>query len=170
MIGRPESGEAAPYYSTYISRIANPDILAVLYAQSVEIPSLLRGVSEEKSRHRYASGKWSIREMWSHVNDAERVFLYRALWFARGFDTPLPSFEQETAVRAAGADEISWKEHVEEFLAVRSATMAFFRHLPEEAWKRTGVASGNPVSVRALAYIIAGHADHHRAILEERYQ
>jgi len=130
---------------------------------------VLRGITDEKSLHRYAPGKWSIREMWNHVTDAERVFLYRALWFARGFDSPLPSFEQETATRAAGADAIPWAGHIEEFRAVRAATMAFFRHLPADAWKRAGVASGNPVSVRALAYIIAGHAAHHRAILEERY-
>ena len=169
MTGRPEPGEAAAYYSTYIDRIASPDIRGALEAQSAEIVPFLRTVTEKKSRHRYAPGKWSVREMWSHVNDAERVFLYRALWFARGFDSPLPSFEQETAVRTAGADEIAWAEHIEEFRAVRSATLAFFRHLPAGAWKRTGVASGNPVSVRALAYIIAGHAAHHRAILEERY-
>jgi DinB superfamily len=169
MIGRPEPAEAAPYYSTYIDRIVSPDVLAVLEAQSDEIVPLLRGISEGKSRHRYAPGKWSIREMWNHVNDSERVFVYRALWFARGFDSPLPSFEQETAVRTAGADVISWADHIEEFRAVRAATLAFFRHLPAEAWKRMGVASGNPVTVRALAYIIAGHVAHHRAILEGRY-
>jgi len=169
MMGRPDPGEAAAFYSTYMDRIASPDILTVLDAQSGEILPLLGRISEEKSLHRYAPGKWSIRELWNHVNDAERVFLYRALWFARGFDGPLPSFEQEVAVRAAGAYAIPWAEHVQEFRAVRSATLLFFRHLPAEGWKRTGVASGNPVSVRALAYIIAGHAAHHRAILEERY-
>jgi len=170
MIGVPERTEAAAYYFTYIDRIASPDILGALDVQSAEIVPWLRGISEEKSRHRYAPGKWSIREAWNHVNDAERVFLYRALWFARGFDSPLPSFEQEIAVRHAGADEIAWAQHVEEFHAIRSATLAFFRHLPAAAWRRTGVASGNPVSVRALAYIIAGHVVHHRSIIEERYR
>jgi hypothetical protein len=169
MIGRPETGEAGAYYFTYINRIASPDIVGALDAQFKDIVPFLLGISEEKSLHRYAPGKWSIREMWNHVNDAERVFLYRALWFARGFDSPLPSFEQETAVRGACADEIAWAEHVEEFRAIRSATLAFFPHLPADAWMRAGVASANPVSVRALAYIIAGHAAHHRAILEERY-
>lgn len=169
MIGRPEPNEAAAYYSTYIDRIKSPDLLGALETQTAEVVPALRAVSEEKSLHRYATGKWSIREMWNHVNDAERVFLYRALWFARGFDSALPSFEQETAVRTAGANGIAWAHHVEEFRAIRSATMAFFRHLPADAWMRTGVASGNPVTVRALAYIIAGHVAHHRAILEERY-
>lgn len=169
MIGRPEPGEAAAYYSTYIDRIASPDILGVLDAQCAEILPLLHGISEERSRFRYEENKWSIREMWGHVNDAERVFLYRALWFARGFDSALPSFEQEMAVRAAGAHAIAWAEHIEEFRSVRSTTLAFFRHLTADAWNRTGVASGNAVSVRALAYIIAGHVAHHCAILEQRY-
>ena len=169
MIGTPDRTEAAAYYFTYISRITSPDVVSVLARQREEIPALLAVISDEKSKYRYAPGKWSIRELWSHVNDSERVFLYRALWFARGFDTPLPSFEQEIAVGSAGADAVPWAEHIEEFRAIRSATLLFFRHLPEEAWKRTGVASGNPVSVRALAYIIAGHADHHRSILQERY-
>jgi hypothetical protein len=107
--------------------------------------------------------------MWSHVNDTERVFQSRALWFGRGLEGPLPSFDQILGARGARADEISWAAHVEDFRAVRLATMTLFRNLPEDAWMRSGVASGNPVTVRALAYIIAGHAAHHRSILEERY-
>src|SRR5271154_2211912 len=127
MIGRPERTEAAAYYFTYIDRIASPDILGVLQTQLEETVGFLNTIAEEKPRSRYAPDKWTIRELWNHVNDSERVFLYRALWFARGYDTPLPSFEQEIAVRNAGADEIAWAEHVEEFRAVRSATLAFFR-------------------------------------------
>jgi hypothetical protein len=97
------------------------------------------------------------------------VFLYRALWFARGFDSPLPSFEQEIAVRHAHADEFPWAAHVEEFRATRQATLAFFRNLPADAWMRAGTASGNSFTVRALAFIIAGHLAHHRVVLEERY-
>jgi len=100
---------------------------------------------------------------------AKPFFVHRALWFARGFDSPLPSFEQEIAVAAAGADAISWARHVEEFRAVRLATVPLFRNLPAEAWTKQGVASGNPVTVRALAWITAGHADHHAAVLRERY-
>jgi len=169
MIGRPESNEAAEYYFTYINRITSPDVVGALAEQSAQLLPRLRAITEQRSLHRYAPGKWSIREMWNHVNDSERVFLYRALWFARGYDTPLPSFEQDVAVRTAGADEIPWSAHLEEFAAIRSATVAFFRHLPAEAWARTGIASGKSVSVRALAYIIAGHTAHHLAILEERY-
>ena len=103
------------------------------------------------------------------MNDAERVFLFRALWFALGFDSPLPSFDEKTCAGAAGADERPWASHVEEFRAVRLATLAFFRGLPAEAWIRRGIASGNPFSVRALAYILAGHVVHHTAVLRERY-
>ena len=103
------------------------------------------------------------------MSDAERVFLYRALWFARGFDTPLPSFDEKTSVAGAHADEVPWARHVEEFRAVREASVAFFRNLAPEAWKRSGTASGNLFTTRALAYVIAGHLDHHLAVLRERY-
>jgi hypothetical protein len=108
-------------------------------------------------------------EVLSHVNDAERVFVFRALWFARGFDTPLPSYDQNIAISAAGANERPWASHVDEFRTVRAATLTFFRSLPPDAWMRRGVASGNPFTVRALAYIVAGHVTHHTNIIRERY-
>jgi hypothetical protein len=169
MLERPDPAEAAPYYARYIDRVPDGDIVRTLEAQLDEALGLLGAISEERSLHRYAAGKWSVRELLSHVTDAERVFAYRALWFARGFDTPLPSFEQETAVAAAGADAISWSRHLEEFRAVRLATVPLFQNLPAEAWAKKGVASGNAVTVRALAWIIAGHAAHHVAALKERY-
>jgi hypothetical protein len=127
------------------------------------------GIAEEKSLHRYAPGKWSIRETLNHVNDAERVFAFRAMWFARGFAEPLPSFDQNVAAAHALADQMAWREHVEEFRRVRLASIALFRGLPAEAWERSGVASGNRFSVRALAYIISGHLAHHMKILRESY-
>jgi hypothetical protein len=169
MIGRPEPKEAAPYYFTYIDRISSNDIRRVLESQADETTAFLRTVSEEKSLYRYEPKKWSIRQTWNHVNDAERVFAFRAMWFARGFEAPLPSFDQAVGVSAAGADAVEWARHVDEFQRVRMATLAFFRNLPADAWQRRGTASGNLVSVRALAYIVAGHADHHMAILRERY-
>ncbi|HEY2934051.1 MAG TPA: DinB family protein [Acidobacteriota bacterium] len=169
MIGRPESNEAAPYYFRYIERISSDDIVGRLETQLEETLSFLAGISEEKSLHRYAPEKWSIRQVLNHLNDCERVFLFRALWFARGFDSPLPSYDQEVSVRAAAADEFSWASHVEEFRRVRLATLSFFRNLPSEAWMRSGIASGNSFTIRALAYILAGHVVHHTAILEERY-
>jgi len=169
MIGLPERTEAASYYFTYIDRVTEPNIVARLESQHDQILALLRGISEEKSLHRYAPGKWSIREAWGHVNDTERVFLHRALWFARGFETPLASFDQEIAVQGAQSDKIDWAAHVEEFRTIRLGTLTFFRNLPADAWMRSGIASDNRVTVRALAFIIAGHVAHHEAILRERY-
>ena len=168
-MSRPRTDEAAPYYWPYIDRVAGDDVMGVLAAQGEETLALLRGISEERSRHRYAPGKWSIRELLNHLTDAERVFALRALWFARGFDSALPSFDQDTAARAARADEVAWASHVEEFRAVRLASIALFRNLPAEAWSSAGIASGNRFTVRALAYIIAGHEAHHVAVLKERY-
>jgi hypothetical protein len=169
MIGRPEPNEAAPYYFGYINRIAGDDIVSALKVQLDETLPFLRGISEDRSLHRYAPDKWSIRQMWNHVNDTERVFVFRALWFARGHDNALPSFEQDIAVRAGKADDCPWTRHVEEFREVRLATLSFFRNLPQEAWMSTGVASGNPFTVRACAYIVAGHVAHHTAVLREKY-
>ncbi len=169
MLGRPESNEAAPYYFTYINRVATDNIVSELESQLDETVALLQSISEEKSLHRYAHGKWSIRQLLNHINDTERVFLFRALWFARGFPDSLPSYDQEISAETARADNFSWANNVEEFRAVRQATLSFFQNLPNEAWLRTGIASDNSFTVRALAYIIAGHAAHHTAILRERY-
>jgi DinB superfamily len=165
----PDRTEAAEYYFTYIDQVPAGDICAILAAQATETRALLHDISDDQSLVRYAPDKWSIRQVVSHLNDTERLAVFRAFWFARGFDTPLPSFDQSVAIAAAGADERPWRSHVEEFQAVRSATLAFFRELPEAAWTRRGVASGYPFTVRALAYISAGHVTHHTRILRERY-
>ncbi|HKS82856.1 MAG TPA: DinB family protein [Candidatus Acidoferrales bacterium] len=169
MIGLPEATEAAPYYSTYIQRITNPDIVRELESQLEPSLALFARISEEKSLHRYAPEKWSIREALSHVTDTERVFAYRALWFARGFHDALASFDQNIAVAGAQADRLPWSAHVEEFRRVRLATISLYRNLPDDAWMRSGLASGNPVTVRALAFIIAGHLAHHIAMFREKY-
>ena len=169
MLGRPQPTEAASYYYTYIDHVPGDDIVDVLGRQLEESVDFLSEISEERSLHRYAPDKWSMRELLGHINDTERVFLFRALWFARGFQDPLPSFDQEIGFKAAESDKVSWANHVDEFRAIRSATLAFFRNLPEDAWLRSGIASDNSVSVRALAYIVAGHLTHHLAIVRERY-
>ena len=169
MPGRPQPTEAASYYYTYIDRVPGDDIVEVLARQLEESVDFWSEISEEQSLHRYAPDKWSIRELLGHINDTERVFLFRALWFARGFQDPLPSFDQEIGFKAAESDKVSWANHVNEFRAIRSATLAFFRNLPEDAWLRSGIASDNSVSVRALAYIVAGHLTHHLAIVRQRY-
>jgi hypothetical protein len=169
MIGLPERTEAAEYYHRYINRIVNPDVTAEFARQLDEATAVLNRISEEKSLYRYAPDKWSIRQLWSHVNDAERVFVFRALWFARGVETPLPGFDQDVVVAGARADEREWSRHVEEFRNIRLSTISLFRNLPADAWKRTGVASGFNFTVHAMAYIAAGHVDHHLAVLRERY-
>ncbi len=169
MLGRPQPNEAASYYSIYIDRVGSDDILDVLATQLEEARAFLSEISEEQSLHRYAPGKWSMRELLGHVNDTERVFTFRALWFARGFQDPLPSYDQEIAVAAAESDKVSWASHLDEFRAIRSATLSLFRNLSSEAWLRGGIASDNHVTVRALAYIVAGHLTHHLAIVRERY-
>lgn len=168
-MGFPKPGEAAPYFFKYMERIQTDDILGVFRSQLDETLPFLASVSEEWSRHRYAPDKWSFRQVLNHVTDTERVFLFRALWFGRGFDSPLPSFDEKVSASAARADDLSWASHVAEFQASRLATLTFFHNLPAEAWTRSGVASGNPFTVNATAYIIAGHLDHHVAILRERY-
>jgi uncharacterized damage-inducible protein DinB len=167
--GRPQADEAAPYYFTYIDKIPENDVVSVFQRQLIETMPFLESISEEKSLYRYAPDKWSIRQTLNHVTDCERVFLHRALWFGRGFDAPLPSYDQTIAAAGAQADRVSWAEHVREFRGTREASISFFRNLPEEAWMRKGVASDNLVTVRALAYMIAGHLVHHRAILDKHY-
>jgi len=166
---RPDKTEAAPYYFRYIDRVPDGDVVASLESQGRAAAELLASISEQKSLYRYAPGKWSIRAVANHVNDTERLFLARAFWFARGFESPLPSFEQDVAAATARADEVPWARHVEEFDAVRRSTIAFFRNLPSDAWMRRGIASDNPFTVRALAWITAGHAEHHFGVLRERY-
>lgn len=166
---RPQNNEAADHYSVYINLVPYGEIVDILEHQLEKANAFLADVSEEQSLLRYAPGKWSLRELLNHVNDTERVFVFRALWFARGFSDPLPSFDQEIGVGGAGADEVSWASHVEEFRSVRIATLALFRSLPEEAWQRSGIASDNSVTVRALAYITAGHVTHHMNVIRDRY-
>ena len=168
-IGRPNSDEAAPYYFTYINQVADEDVLSLLEKQCEEAPRSLSEISAEKSLYRYAPDKWSIREVVGHLCDAERVFAHRALWFARGHEAALPSFEQNIAVSNAKSDQIEWAGHIEEFRRVHVSSVVLFRNMPEDAWMRRGTASGNSFTVRALAFIIAGHLTHHVRILRERY-
>ena len=170
MMTPPDRTEAAEYYFTYIDRVPpDVDVVRVLEDQLRETVKLLETISDERSLHRYAPGKWSIREVVSHINDTERMFTFRALWFARGLPSPLPSFDQDVALAGAHADERPWREHIDEFRVVRAASLALFEPLTDDAWSKRGTASGNPVSVRALAYITAGHVTHHALLLKERY-
>ncbi len=170
MIGRPQSSEAAPYYFTYINRVTGDDVIRVVSNQLEETLAFCAKISEEGSLYRYAAGKWSIRQVLNHVTDSERVFAFRALWFARGFETALPSYDQNIAASGAEADRIAWPAHVEEFRRVRLSSISLLENLPPEAWMRGGIASDSHFTVRSLAYIIAGHLAHHFTMLMERYQ
>ncbi len=168
-IARPQAGEYAPYYDRYISLVRGEDILNTLDQQRREMMLLLSGRDEEDGDYRYAPDKWSAKEVLGHVCDTERIFAYRALRIARADATPLESFEQDDYVRNGPFAQRPIADLVEEFIAVRRATLSLLRNLDEAAWSRRGVASKNDVSVRALAYMIAGHELHHRKILEEKY-
>ncbi len=166
---RPAATEHIPYYQAYVSQVPGDDVLAALAGQIDSTLAVLRGIPEERGGHRYAPGKWSVKELLGHVLDTERIFTYRALRFARQDPTPLPGYEQDDYIRAASFDACRLADLADELGHVRQSTLAFFRHLAPEAWLRAGTASGNPVTVRALAWIIAGHEIHHLRVLRERY-
>jgi DinB family protein len=166
---RPEPGEYAPYYEKYVALIPGNDIVTILESQRLQMIQLFAARSERDGNFRYAPGKWTVKEVLGHVSDTERIFAYRALRIARGDTTPLSGFEQDDYVKAGGFAERSLAEVAEEFAHVRSASVALFRSLGKDAWTLRGVANNNEVSVRALAFITAGHELHHRRILEEKY-
>lgn len=169
MIAPPEPSEYQPYYGRYISLVGGNHLTATLDAQAGRSLAILRGISEEKSLHRYAAGKWSIKEILGHLTDAERIFTCRALRFARNDQTPLPGFEQDPYVAAANFDGRPWNRLIAEFEHVRRSTISFFEGLTPEDALRSGTASENPITVRALGYAIAGHELHHMRIIGERY-
>ena len=166
---RPDRSEAPDYYFKYIGRVPDGSITDMLAFQAREALTFLQRISDENSLYRYSAEKWSIRQVVNHVNDCERLFVFRAFWFARGFDSALPSFDQHTAAAAASSDARPWNTLVEEFRSIRAATMTFFETLPADAWDRRGIASDSPFSVRALAWIAAGHVIHHTDILKSHY-
>lgn len=166
---RPQTNEAATYYSRYIDLISSDDIVATLTTQLEDAASFLEHISDETSLKSYAPDKWTIRQVVNHVNDTERVFVSRAFWFARGFADALPGFDQDVCAQAAFANNVSWKSQKDEFTNIRLATISFFENLPLEAWVRTGIASDKPFTVNALGYITAGHAAHHLNVIRERY-
>jgi hypothetical protein len=169
MSRKPEPDEYAPYYEKYISLVPGTEIVSILEAQRLQTMLLFAGRSERDGNFRYAADKWTVKQVLGHLTDCERIFAYRALRIARGDQTPLSGFEQDDYVRAGGFGERSLADLVDEFAHVRNATVALFRPLDKDVWMRRGIANKNEVSVRALAFIAAGHELHHRRILEERY-
>jgi len=166
---KPGVDEHAPYYAKYVDAVPSGNVVETLRGQIEGTLKALRCVSEDGSLRRYAEGKWSLREVVGHVTDAERIFAYRALRFARADAAPLAGFEQDDYVVTGRFDARDWRKLLEELEAVRRSTVLLFEGMDEQAWDRRGVASGNPVSVRALAWIIAGHEAHHMRIVQHNY-
>jgi hypothetical protein len=166
---RPQPGEFAPYYDRYISLVPGNDILAVLDDQRRQTLLLLCGRTEADGDLRYAPDKWSLKEVIGHLNDTERIMAYRALRISRGDTTPIEGYEQDDYVRNSPLARRPLEDLIEDYIAVRRATLTLFRNLDETAWTRCGIANKNEVTVRALAYIIAGHELHHRKMIEEKY-
>jgi hypothetical protein len=166
---RPEANEFAASYAKYIALVPGDDALATLESQRLHMMQMLSARSEREGNFRYAPDKWSVKEVVGHLADSERVFAYRAMRIARGDQTPMAGFEQDDYVKSGGFGERRLTDLAEEFAAVRIATIALFRSLNDAAWTCRGVANKNEVTVRALAFIIAGHELHHQRILDERY-
>jgi uncharacterized damage-inducible protein DinB len=166
----PGPDEYGAYYAGYVAHVpAGADILDLLGRQRDSTLARFAAVPEARGAHRYAPGKWSVREILVHLSDVERIMAYRALRVARGDATPLPGFDETASAPLSNAEAHPLAGLAEEWSDVRRATLSLFRHLPDEAWTRRGTASGAPVTVRALAWIIAGHERHHLGVLAERY-
>ena len=168
-IEKPAAEEYNEYYYGYISQVTEPDLLGVLASQPAEIAEIFGSLDESRGTYAYAEGKWTLKEVLSHLIDGERHFAYRVHRISRGDTTPIEGFEQDGYIENSNFNNTPLADLIHEFFSVRESNIMFFRYLTDEAWLRTGTASGNPVSVRALAYIMAGHIRHHVKILNERY-
>lgn len=166
---RPQASEYDPHFEPYVSKVPEEQVIPVLAAQRAELRQLVSGLAEERGDYRYAPGKWSIREVLGHLVDSDRLFGYRALCIARGDAQPLPGFDEDAYVAGAAFGAVPLAKLVREFRVVRKGNVLLLKQLSREAWGRTGTANKRPQSVRAIAYIMAGHVRHHLMILRERY-
>ena len=160
---------ASAFYKGYIDSAKGNEPLKALKKNTKEFKKLFAGIPEKKIDYAYANGKWTIREILQHIIDAERVFAYRALRFARKDQTPLQSFDQNAWVAQAKTGKRDWKELIKEFGAVRKSSEILFASFDDEQLLSAGIASENPINVLALGFIIAGHATHHLDIIKDRY-
>ncbi len=167
---RPLESEYAPFYRGYVAHVSEEEILPVLRSQLDQLDVLLGRVTPERETYAYAEGKWSIRELAGHLIDAERVFGYRAFCIARGESRNLPGFDENEYMLRAPYDRIELEDLLSELRLIRLGNIAMLRTLDEESWSRAGNANDNQVSVRALAFIMAGHVRHHMGVLRERYE
>jgi uncharacterized damage-inducible protein DinB len=166
---KPGPNEYAPFYAGYVAHVPDGDIVTTLRTQLEDTIAIVRGLDEEQARHAYATGKWSIKTVIGHIADSERVLAGRALRFAREDATPLPGFDENAYAASARSDRRRLASLIAELTAVRAATTALFDSLSDDCWTRAGQANSYDVTVRALAWIIAGHELHHRGIIETRY-
>jgi DinB superfamily len=167
--GRPNADEFLEYYGRYIALVPEGDVVSQLETNFERSFAVLSALTPEQSQFRYAPDKWSVRQVVGHLSDAERVFAYRALRFARADDTPLPGFDEQTWMPNADFEARDLPDLLNEWRSVRTSSLTLFSSLSSRAWMRRGVASGNVMSVRALAYTTAGHELHHLKLLRERY-
>ena len=166
---RPLPGEYSQGFAPYVAAAKEGDPLALLQAQVGEVTSLFQGVAEGQGAHRYAPGKWSLKDLLQHLSDAERIFAYRCLRIGRGDTTPLPGFEENDYAVAARADAQSVALLLADFQAVRAASLTLFQSLDDQAWEQLGTSSGKSITARCFPYICLGHAAHHLTIIRERY-
>jgi DinB family protein len=168
-IPRPAADESAPYYHTYISKVPGENLGEQLTGQLEELEQLVEPVTDRAALARYADGKWSVKEVIGHLSDAERIFSYRMFRIARGDQTPLSGFDEKPYVSAGNFDRRPLRALLDELRAIRLSTVALSEGLSPHCWTRRGTADGNPISARALAYIIVGHVNHHITTLRDRY-
>ena len=168
-MNRPESREYDPYYDKYIALVPERDIVPVLESQPTELQDIFTAMPEEKGLYAYADGKWTIKQVLGHLIDGERMFAYRVFRISRGDKTPIEGFEQDGYIENAHSNDRSFPELLEEFNLLRRANVLFFKNLTDEDWTRIGTANNIEISVRALAFIMAGHIRHHIDVLKTRY-
>ncbi len=168
-IDRPGENEYAPFYAGYVARVPETDVLGSLRAQPNELGRIASSVSKEKEHFRYGEDKWSVREIFGHLVDAERFFGHRAFCISRADANPLPGFDEKLYVSGSNYDSRPLAELVKDFSLLREANSRHLETLEASAWLREGVANGAKITVRALAYVMAGHVRHHVAVLRERY-
>ena len=168
-MSKPQPAEYDPYYQKYISLVPEDEIIPALDSQMNELAELLKDVPEEKGTFAYADGKWTVKEVLSHLIDSERIFAYRAIRIARGDKTPIEGFEQDGYIENSHANRRAIADLIEEFTLLRKANLMFFSNLETGDWVRTGTANSVEISVRSLAWIMVGHVRHHVNILRLSY-
>jgi len=169
-IDRPKETEYPPFYAGYVARVPETEILEALREQPTELKRIADSLASDKERYRYAPDKWSVRELFGHLVDSERFFGHRAFCISRADANPLPGFDENFYVTQSTYDSRPLADLVKDFSLLREANSRLLENLEEAAWPREGVANGAKVTVRALAYIMTGHARHHLAVLRERYE